>query len=136
MFIKLFAMLKAFFQDRPVGQKLSKAGKAVKRPRNLFQYFGSLVVLGLLFVMDPDGGLIQDLEWGATTVASVLLILKSALGIVLIHWSGKLLFDYIDRQDIYNKVMNDPTNSTGAGLFVVATSLYAVAFALVIQKAF
>ena len=108
---------------------------SIKRPRNVFQYVATVLVLPAIFVVDPDAGFISDLPWGATAVTSVLLILKCMLGLVLLHWARKCFFDYIDLGDIYTKVMNDP-DSRGAGIFSLSVSVWALAAALIIQKAF
>lgn len=115
---------------------IAKFFHAIVRTRNLYQGVGSILVLLMLFAVDPDAGFIQDLEWGAQTVASLLLILKSIFGVILLHWSRKAFFDYIDLKDVYEKTMADQTGSTGAGLYMVGIGLFSIACAMIIQKAF
>lgn len=105
------------------------------RFRNIYMYGVTLLVLLSLFILDPDSGFLTDLKWGASTIASVLIIMKSVLGTALLHVTRKAFFDYIDMGDIYDKVMADKESSTGASLFAVAVGLFAVAFAIIITKA-
>lgn len=105
------------------------------RRRFQFVFVLTALVFGALLLVDPDSQIIENLGWGATTIATVLLVLKSVLGLVLLHATRKALFDYIDMGDIYEKCMKDP-NSIGAALFSITVGLFVIAFALIIQKAF
>lgn len=105
------------------------------RRRFQFVFVLTAVVFVALLLVDPDSQIIENLGWGATTIATILLVLKSVLGLVLLHATRKALFDYIDMGDVYEKCMKDK-NSIGVGLFAVSVGLFAIAFALIIQKAF
>lgn len=103
------------------------------RFRNVYIFSLTAAVLIAFIAFDPDTGLLTDLGWGATTIATFLILMKAVPGITLLHISRKALTDYIDIEEIYKKVMADES-STGAGLFMVGIGLMLIAIASIIAK--
>lgn len=102
------------------------------RFRHMYMGVGSLLVIALFLLTDPDSGLIQALPFGAGTVANILILVKSVLYVGLLHLSRKAMMDYIDLEEIFKKAMG---SSRGAGLFSIAVALMCISIAIVIYAA-
>lgn len=127
----------------PINQK--KDNSAIKnfvtgslKFRNVYVFTLTLLVLVAFIAFDPDVGLLTDLGWGASTIATFLVLLKAIPAITLLHFSRKAIADYIDIEALYKKVMSDEVApkdaSTGAGLFMIGMGLYLVAISTIISK--
>lgn len=116
----------------PVRSAIKKYG----RKRFMVLFLGSLLAFATLWVMDPSNptlqGVLQEGTWFFVTVG---LLSKTFVYLALLHIGRKILFDYIDLGDIYDKVMNDNDSSFGAGLFMVGIGSFAIAIAIVIAVA-
>lgn len=84
------------------------------RFRSLFLTFGSAVILAVLFVTDPDNGLLTGL-W-------TLQIARGIVAVAFAHFARKALFDYLeaDLQTLFAQARQSPT---GAGLALIAVSI-------------
>lgn len=84
------------------------------RFRHTFLFFGSIAVLLVLYLTDPDSGL--------STGMLVLGLLVCVLALALVHLARKALFDYpeADMRRLFRKAGEE---STGAGLALVAMSI-------------
>lgn len=106
--------------------------------RNIYIFTLSFLVLIGFFAMDPDSGLLNDLPWGASAIATFLVLLKAVPAITLLHFSRKAIADYIDIEALYKKVMSSEVSpkdaSVGAGLFMIGVGLYLLALASIIAK--
>lgn len=104
------------------------------RPRQAYLILGSFIVLLLWVISDPDFRLIENLPFGAGTVAMILYSFKSIILCAILHISRKFLFDYpeADFQKLGSIAKNEPM---GAGLYAIAISLSTIAFAIVIAAA-
>jgi len=94
------------------------------RYRDLFMAVGSFVVLAALFVSDPDSGILQNLPFGGSTIAGLLVFSKAILALAFAHYGRKALFDYPEG-DFQTTAAKALEGSTGAGLLSVA---YAIVF--------
>lgn len=99
------------------------------RFRHVYTIVGSILVLAFWTVIDPDLGLITSMSYGASTVASLAILAKAVLYITLLHYSRKALFDYIDLREYFIEAKK---TSAGAGIALVATSIFTLAIAIVI----
>lgn len=102
-----------------------------KRPtrfRNVFIGIGGVLTILLMFLLDPDSRLVENLPLGATTVVQLGLILKIILFVGVLHFSRKALFDYIDLSAFFERAYQTPE---GAGRALMAIALTMVAVALV-----
>lgn len=102
------------------------------RFRHWFMTFGSLAVMTLWVLTDPDLGLIQNLSFGAALVATLVIMTKGVLYVTLLHLSRKGLFDYLDFQKIAERAMQ---SSEGAGKLAISLGLAMIAIAIVIVGA-
>lgn len=102
------------------------------RFRHMYMTLGSLLVIALWILTDPDSNLIQNLPFGASTVAMLVITLKSVIYIALLHLSRRALIDYVDFKVIMNKAMESPQ---GAGSFAIAVGLVFLSSAILILAA-
>lgn len=102
------------------------------RFRNVYMVLGSFLVLCVWVLSDPDAGLIRDLPFGASTVATVIILLKSVLYVGMLHISRKALIDYVDLKPYFDKALQ---TSEGAGRALIAVSLIMIAIALTMYTA-
>ena len=100
------------------------------RFRHIYTIVGSLIVLALRLVTDPDVGIIKNLEFGASTLATLVILAKALLYVTLLHYSRKALFDYLDLEEYFIKAKQEPISSAIA---LVAVSIFAVAISVLIS---
>lgn len=106
--------------------------KSCVRSRNVYVFTFSIITVFLMFLVDPDNAFIQDLPWGAGVVATLVAQLRPVIAIVLLHFTRKALFDYIDLGDIYTLIMSEKKDPIAAALFMVGVSIFTFAFAIII----
>ena len=102
------------------------------RFRNIFIGIGSLLVIILLLLSDPDGGLVQNLPFGAGTLSIIIILVISILYVGLLHFSRKALLDYLDLEELFNKAKLTPE---GCGLAIIGIGLIMVSVSIVILAA-
>ena len=66
------------------------------RFRNVYMIYFGIVVLLLMVFSDPDNGFIQQLPFGASTVATLVLMGRVVLYAALFHVTRRGLFDYVN----------------------------------------
>lgn len=99
------------------------------RFRHVYMGLGSLFVILLSILSDPDQGFIRALPFGASIVASIVILLKGLLYVALLHVSRKGLMDYFDLEEFFNKAKQ---TSEGAGNATIGFGLYCIAIAICI----
>lgn len=102
------------------------------RFRNIFIGIGSLLVIILLLLSDPDGGLVQNLPFGAGTLSTIIILVVSILYVGLLHYSRKALLDYLDLEELFNKAKLTPE---GSGLAIIGIGLIMISVSIVILAA-
>ena len=102
------------------------------RFRNIFIGIGSLLVIILLLLSDPDGGLVQNLSFGAGTLSTIIILVISILYVGLLHYSRKALLDYLDLEELFNKAKLTPE---GSGLAIIGIGLIMISVSIVILAA-
>lgn len=102
------------------------------RFRHVYMGLGSLMVIFISLLTDPDLGLITELPMGAGTLATIVILLKAILYTGLLHFTRKGLMDYFDLEEYLVKARE---TSEGAGAAVVGVGLYTIAMAIVIYAA-
>lgn len=102
------------------------------RFRHLYMGLGSLIALAVYVATDPDLGLLNSLPVGASTVATLVVLLRSVYFIAMLHLSRRALFDYIDLERYFAKAIS---TAQGAGLALVSVSIAMLAIALTIFAA-
>lgn len=91
--------------------------------RRLYMFVGALLAVGLLFACDPDGGYIQSLTFGGTTIAWLILVLRGLFVITLAHISLSSFVNWNPLADILALVKTAVTTSTGAGLALIGLGI-------------
>ena len=94
------------------------------RYRDKFMLIGTIIVLFALFATDPDSGILQNLQFGGSTIAGLLVFSKAIFALAFAHYGRKALFDYPEG-DFQKTAAKALEGSTGAGLLAVA---YAIVF--------
>lgn len=102
------------------------------RFRNIYMAIGGLLVIMIMLGTDPDTGWFHSLPFGASTIATLVILLQSVLYVGLLHYSRKALFDYLDFEEIAQRAMRSPE---GAGQLAIAIAIAMVAIAVVIVAA-
>ena len=100
--------------------------------RNVFLGIGSILTILVLFLSDPDGGLVQNLPFGSGTVSLLIMLVISILYIGLLHLARKALFDYLNLEAYFKKALLTPE---GSGMALIAVAIAMVAIAVVILAA-
>lgn len=99
------------------------------RFRNIYLGIGSLLVILLWVLSDPDANIIQSLPVGASTVAMLVILLKAVLYVGVLHLSRKALLDYLDIEQYFKKAFQTPE---GAGKALQSVGLICIAISIVI----
>jgi hypothetical protein len=102
------------------------------RFRNVYMGLGSSLVIFIWLLSDPDTGILQSLPMGASTIATLIISLKTVLYVAILHISRKALVDYLDLKSVFEKAV---ATSQGAGYVAIAIGLFNVAIAIVIYAA-
>lgn len=102
------------------------------RFRHVYMTLGSILTILLWLLSDPDAGLITDLPFGASTIATLVILLKSIFYVALLHLSRRALIDYIDLSEYFTKALQ---TSEGAGRALIAVSIIMVSISVVMFAA-
>lgn len=102
------------------------------RFRHIYMGLGSLLVILLWLLTDPDSGIIQSLPIGGSTIATLVILLKGILYVALLHLSRKALFDYLDMGKLFEVATRSPE---GAGKGIIGIAIAMVAIAIVMLAA-
>ncbi len=102
------------------------------RFRYKFMGLGGIFVMLSWILTDPDLGIIQNLPVGSSTIAMIIVLLKTVLYIGMLHCSRVALFDYLVLGDIIKKAIEEPK---GAGLVFIGIGLAMVSIAITILAA-
>lgn len=106
--------------------------KLKMRFRYVFMALGSLIVMGAMLLTDPDSGFIQNLSFGASVVATLIILSKVTLYVAAHHFSRKAVLDYLRLDEFFTKAKESPT---GAGLAIIGVGLMSMALAIVLYAA-
>ena len=68
------------------------------------------------------------MSFGASTVATLVVLTKSLLYVTLLHYSRKALFDYIDLSEYFESAKRDGDS----GEALIALAIFTLAIAVVI----
>lgn len=102
------------------------------RFRYVYMGIGSFLTILLWLLTDPDSGLIENLPFGASTVATIAILLKTVWYIAMLHLSRRALFDYLDLKQYFDKALQ---TSEGAGRALTAVAIAMLAIAVTIYAA-
>ena len=102
------------------------------RFRNTFMFIGSVLVLLLFVLTDPQAGFIQEMSFGASTVVLLSTLLKSVWFIGMLHAGRRALFDYIDMKTVFD---NACQTSEGSGRALMGLGLAMIAISMCIAAA-
>lgn len=100
------------------------------RFRYVYMLLGSILTLSALFITSPDQTFLSDLSYGASFIATIVLMLRAVLYVAILHFSRKALFDYIDLEELYLKAKTEPL-AAAVGMVAIAISLIPVALLIV-----
>ena len=89
------------------------------------------VLLNIL--IDPRLGFIQELQFGASTIATIALTLRVTVFVTLYHLTRVALFDYFESSDFYNKALETPLS---ASIALIAQAIHGLAIVYLIKLAF
>ncbi len=93
---------------------------------------GSVLVILLGLLSDPDTGLVQNLSFGTSIVASLIILSKAVLYVTLLHLSRKAVMDYIDLEVYAKEAIKSPE---GSASLIIGVAIYALAISIVIHAA-
>ena len=113
-----------------MSDKPEMPAKKQRRARNRYNFTLMPLVVLLMFLVDPDSGLIQNMPAGAQALATLVSNLKPIIVVTLIHYTRKWVFDYVDIGEIYEKVMASE-NYVAMSLFALAMSIFTLGFSIV-----
>lgn len=102
------------------------------RFRHAFMGVGSLLVVILLLITDPQNNIVANLPFGSGTLAMIIILVSSLLYIGLLHLARKGLYDYLDLEVYFQKALLTPE---GSGMALIAVSLAMIAISIVILAA-
>lgn len=102
------------------------------RFRHYYMGVGSLLVLAIWMLTDPDLGILGKLPFGASTLATFIVTLKVVVYVAILHLSRKALFDYIDMERVFKKAI---TTADGSGKIAIAMSVVCLAISVLIYAA-
>lgn len=102
------------------------------RFRHVFMGIGGFLVLLILLITDPDGGILKNIPFGSSTLSLLIILLASILYIGMLHLARKSLVDYINLEEYFKKALMTPE---GAGLALIGVGLIMVSISLVILAA-
>jgi hypothetical protein len=99
------------------------------RARTKYTVISFLCVLAAFILSDPDLHIVQNLQFGGTTIVMLLQLAKGILYVTAAHHARKVIFDYpeADFQNMIKKAIESPV---GAGLAAIAMSLAMLAFTI------
>lgn len=97
------------------------------RFRYVYMGIGVFLVLSLMFILDPDSGIVTDLPFGAQTITQLAALAKMVLYVGMFHLSMRALADYLDKHEFMQKAKEHPI---GAGLVLVGQGLTGIAVAI------
>ena len=102
------------------------------RFRDIFLGIGSVLVIILLLLSDPQSPVIAQLPFGAGTVGLLINLTVSLLLIGLLHMGRKALADYIELEVFFKKAIETPE---GAGMALIAVAVMMLSISVVIFAA-
>ncbi len=103
-----------------------------RRFRHHFMTVGTFLVVLLWLLTDPDNNIISHLPYGASTIATIVVLLKTIMYVTVLHLSRRALTDYLDLETVMKKAMEGPT---GGGLVFVGIAIIYLALAVLINAA-
>lgn len=114
-----------------IRKKISKLLKS-RRKRHTYLHASTWIVLLIWVIGDPELGLVQALPFGASTVITLMILIKSFLYISLLHYARKFLLDYVDLKEYYKAALR---TSTGSGSAIIGTGLISISLAIAMYAA-
>lgn len=102
--------------------------KEPMRFRYVYMGIGSILVILLAIISDPDAGFIQNLTIGVGILTTIVILSKMVLYVAMLHLSRKALVDYIDLEDYFKKALE---TAHGAGLALIAVAVMMLSLAVV-----
>ena len=112
--------------------KLRTMASRLHRKRNYFALIGSLIMVSLWLITDPDAGIITDMPFGAKVLDIFTVLSKGIIYVLLLHYCRKFILDRLDFQGHIERANDTPQ---GAGLAAIAIAIYTLAFSIVIYAA-
>ena len=103
--------------------------KEPMRFRYVYMGIGSVLVILLALLTDPDSGFIQNLSVGVGIIATIAVLSKVVLHVAVLHLSRKALADYIDLEEYFLEARKSPQ---GAGLALIAVAIMMLSISIII----
>lgn len=100
------------------------------RFRNVYMVYFGIVVLLLMIVSDPDNGLIQQLPFGASQVATLILMSRVVLYAALFHITRRGLFDYVNYREFLSQSLKG-NMAAAIGALAISVAMIPVAMLIV-----
>lgn len=101
------------------------------RTRNVYAVYGSIAVIVLWVLSDPNKAMLASLDLSPNTTNMILYALRSVLFSSILLVTGKAMMDYEEAK--FDKLGQKALEtSQGAALFAIAVSIKYIAFAIVI----
>lgn len=102
------------------------------RFRHVYMGIGSILVILLWLLSDPDSGYISQLPFGAGTLATFIILTKVVVYMAFFQLSGNAFFDFLDIDEHFKKALE---TSEGAGRAIIGYGIILLAIASVLYTA-
>lgn len=99
------------------------------RFRHTYMLIGSIFVVILFLITDPESKLIENMPFGASTVVMITWLLRTIWCVGILHLSRRALLDYLDLRTLLIKAEQTPE---GAGRAMQAVGMIMIAVSIII----
>lgn len=113
-------------------RKKSAALLALKSKRNWFAIIGTLIMVSLWILTDPDAGIMHKLPFGAKIFDIFAVMSKGIIYILMLHYSRTFIFEYLSLRRVIAKAVETPE---GAGMVAISAAIFTLAFAIAVHAA-
>ncbi len=91
--------------------------------RRWYMFLGAAITVLILLMTDPDGGLVQHLPFGATTISWIIQVTRGLFIVSLAHITVSAITSWNPAAEILRLVRKASETSTGAGLAALAMAI-------------
>lgn len=108
---------------------VSAVMSAITRPRYLLFVFLLVTIPLMDILLNTESGIVENVPFGASFLTYLILLGRATLAVLALHWLITFIFDSV-KLDIVKMVEAHPEHN---GLYMIAISVFALAFAIIIQ---
>lgn len=100
--------------------------KVIDARKTLFGIGIPFIIL-IMFLTDPDKGILNDVGFGSTTISTLIFLAQGVLGVGILYLCERAMFYLVDWMEVYRKAMQ---TENGPGMILIAISISLVAVAI------